>query len=466
MSAGRAIGLMLGFIGVFSFDASAQPHRIADVEYAVLSQTASTLRRMEAPASASTEAENSITINTQRTFQTIEGVGGAFSEIGGEALSHLDAGTQTNVLSHLFGSPTGAGFTFCRLPIGASDFALSAYSLNDTPDDYAMSQFTVERDEKYLLPYVQAALQMAPSLQFHACPWSPPGWLKTNGKMIGGGQLRNQPEAHRAYAVYLRKFIQAYEAKGIRVNRIFIQNEPNREMKYPSCLMPPKQMTRFVADYLKPEFELYGLSTKIWAGAYQEKTSQYAHQGLADKAFAKAVAGVGFQYSDSRMVQDIRLMCPWLPVMHTESECFDGSNNSLQAQALFAEVVKYMEAGCTVFTYWNMILNEQQCSSWGWAQNSLITIDRKNKTVSYRPDWAVMSLVSKMARPGARRCEAFSTGRFAPLAFQNIDDSVVLLLWTESGSTVYRVRMADEEFNLNLPANSLCAIRMVSTDEK
>ncbi|GAA3331225.1 hypothetical protein GCM10020331_086940 [Ectobacillus funiculus] len=57
-------------------------------------------------------------------------------------------------------SPDGdCKFTICRLPIGASDYALEWYSHNEVDGDYEMEYFNIERDRKYLIPYIKRSLK-------------------------------------------------------------------------------------------------------------------------------------------------------------------------------------------------------------------------------------------------------------------------------------------------------------------
>jgi len=62
--------------------------------------------------------------------QTWEGFGGAFNEKGWIALA---SGARTQAMTLLFSSTDGANFTWGRIPIGASDYASSRYTLDDTP---------------------------------------------------------------------------------------------------------------------------------------------------------------------------------------------------------------------------------------------------------------------------------------------------------------------------------------------
>ena len=46
-------------------------------------------------------------------------------------------------------SPKESNYTYCRMPIGASDFAMNFYSLNDVVDDFDMINFSIDRDRTY-----------------------------------------------------------------------------------------------------------------------------------------------------------------------------------------------------------------------------------------------------------------------------------------------------------------------------
>ena len=48
-----------------------------------------------------------------------------------------------------------------------------------------------------------------------ATPWSPPGWMKTTGSLVGGALL---PALYDAFAGYFVKYIQAYQAAGIPID--------------------------------------------------------------------------------------------------------------------------------------------------------------------------------------------------------------------------------------------------------
>ena len=74
----------------------------------------------------------------------------------------------------MFAPGAGLNFTVCRMPIGASDYATNWYSLDDTPGDFELKQFNLDRDRTLLLPYIKAAMKYQPELKVWGSPWSPP----------------------------------------------------------------------------------------------------------------------------------------------------------------------------------------------------------------------------------------------------------------------------------------------------
>lgn len=93
----------------------------------------------------------------------MRGFGGCFNEIGGAVLQKLSEEKRQKVIRLLYGQE-GCSFTMGRLPIGASDYALSWYSYDETDGDYDLNDFSIERDRKYLLPYLKSALTLCPDI--------------------------------------------------------------------------------------------------------------------------------------------------------------------------------------------------------------------------------------------------------------------------------------------------------------
>ena len=376
------------------------------------------------PTSATnTNTAGTLVIDTSKKHQTFAGIGAAFSEIGGLALAGLPEESRDALLTSLFDPEKGAGFSMCRLPVGSSDFATNAYSYADTPWDLGMNYFTLARDERSIIPAAQGALKKNPALRFFASPWSPPAWMKTTGKMDGGGKTNNLfdlDEIYKAYSLYFVKYIKGYGSNGIIISRLCPQNEMDASPGYPGCVMPPAQMTKLVVNYLAPAFKNEHLSTEIWPGTFREKPEvAWATECMKNESFRKEFSGLGIQYYNGKTIQALADTYPSLRFMYTEASCCGGKNTAKEAQAHFREIIGAFLTGCDAFAYWNMLLDENQSSGWKWKQNSLVTIDRPTSTVRYNPDYQSIYLISHAVRPGDVRVDAnWSNGRNSDLSTQ------------------------------------------------
>ena len=170
----------------------------------------------------------------------------------------------------LFDPRTGDGLSYLRQPIGASDFvATRDYTYDDLPAgqaDYRQRHFSIAHDEAKILPLLRRAKRLNQQLQMVASPWSPPAWMKTNDSLVGG-RLIDSPRIYRSYAQYLTKFVQAYRARGVRVDTITVQNEPQNRAPsgYPGTDIPgtayhcyfgdPSAMSALHAQY--PDKDIY-----------------------------------------------------------------------------------------------------------------------------------------------------------------------------------------------------------------
>jgi len=156
-----------------------------------------------------------VRIAPRKTYQTIDGFGGCFNELGWVALGKASEADRKQVVAALFGED-GCAFTVARLPIGASDFALDGYSLAETPDDYELKFFSIKRDKQHLIPFVKAAMRVRPDLRCWGSPWSPPAWMKSNNH-YSRGSLKWDPAILHSYAMYFARWVEAYRAAGVNI---------------------------------------------------------------------------------------------------------------------------------------------------------------------------------------------------------------------------------------------------------
>jgi len=409
----------------------------------------------------STDAAISVMLNSI-VHPGLSGIGGAFNEQGGDAFMSLPKAGRKALAEALFNPTKGSGFALCRTAIGSSDFGLSAYSYSEVADDYEMKHFSVERDTKSVIPFILAAKSENPDLKMFASPWSPPGWMKVSGKMDGGkgndsiNVLKSDPAIYKAYALYFSKYIQEYAKLGVHIDRLTIQNEIDMNPPYPGCDMSPELMAELVSGYIKPQFIKDGIKTELWAGTFRDKRSDA--QNFMKLDGAKDIVGVGLQYCNPKVMKELRVNYPNLKMMHTEGVCYNGINSMEQARKRFAEVAEYLNAGCDNYCYWNMVLNETSTSAWNWKQNSLVNINRQTGVVTYNPDYAPVTLLSRYIRPGDQCLKVEIAEGEAAIAVRNTNRLVVFVQNERATAKAQNLKLEGKVYAVEIPAQSLCAL--------
>jgi len=380
-------------------------------------------------------------ILTGKEFQKIKGFGGCFNELGRVAILKAKDDERKKAIKELFDQKDGCKFSFCRVPIGASDYALDWYSLNEHDNDFEMKNFSIERDKLYLLPYIKEAMGFCPDLKLFASPWSPPTWMK-NPKVYNYGRIRMEEPILSAYALYFKKFVEAYREQGVNVAQIHVQNEVFADQKFPSCLWNSEQLKIFIKDYLGPLFEKSGMDTEIWLGTLNgpedmsfgftgirlENYHRFIDNILFDEKARKYISGIGYQWAGRGAIARTYESWPEIQLMQTENECGDGSNSWEYAEYVFGLARHYLKNGANAYVYWNMALEPGGESTWGWKQNSMLTVIPESGEIVYNPEFYAMKHYSHFIMPGAVRLETIGHCSSMGCAFKNPNGETVLVV--------------------------------------
>ena len=272
-----------------------------------------------------------ITVNDSATAQDWEGFGGAFNEMGWNYLSMLSQADRDKALQLLFGGD-GANFAWARIPIGATDFSMDRYTLNETAGDTAMTKFSIDRDKQKLLPFVKAAKAVKGNLRFWASPWTPPTWMKegtikpfqTSNGAFDGGTIKGDDTTLQALALYLIKFVQAYGEQQILIEIISPQNEPGYVGKYPTCGWAKGTYATFVGKFLGPAIANAGLTTKIMLGTFNsgetiDKDADIVSYVMGNATAKGYIKVLGFQWGMDSVIGAAKQYN--VPIWQTEHMC-------------------------------------------------------------------------------------------------------------------------------------------------
>lgn len=201
-----------------------------------------------------------IRIQPELTFQEILGFGGALTESSCYVLNTIDKKLSNQILDEYFSKNT-LNYQFARISIGSCDFSLKSYSYSYKND---LSDFSIEQDLKYVIPTIKSAQKRNKSLKFLASPWSPPAFMKDNDNLYHGGKLL--PQYKKLWAEYLVKYVISYQAQGIPISYMTVQNEPNAKQIWESCFYSALEEADLLKNYLYPIFKQKHLDTQffIW----------------------------------------------------------------------------------------------------------------------------------------------------------------------------------------------------------
>ncbi|GHU79269.1 glycosyl hydrolase [Bacteroidia bacterium] len=394
-----------------------------------------------------------IIVDIAHPQQTIDGFGTCFNELGWTSLSLLSGIDKDAVFRELFAPGAGANFTICRMPVGANDFSLNWYSYDESDGDFAMDSFSIANDKETLIPFIKKALSYNPNLKIWASPWSPPTWMKYNkhyacnvSDSSTAEQYRNDltPEQRgaegtnmfiqhdtyfEAYALYFAKFIAAYRNENISISMVMPQNEFNSCQVFPSCTWTPEGLNEFVGKFLGPKMQELGVD--VLFGTMERPDASLIDTLLKDENSSKYITGVGFQWAGKDAVKTIHEQYPNLKIYQTEQECGNGANDWTHACHAWDLMKLYLGNGANAYEYWNTSLLKGGMSRWGWSQNSLVVVDKEERTYAYTYEYYLMKHLSHFILPGAQRLN--TTGAFANLlAFKNPDGSLVLVIQNDT----------------------------------
>src|SRR6478735_2427151 len=197
-----------------------------------------------------------LTVDANTKFQRWDGFGGCFNEMGWDALSVVSAEIP-KAMKLLFDAKEGANFTYRRLPLGASDYSMSWYTLDDTAGDYSMAKFSIARDREKLIPCVKEALKTKPGLHLWASPWVVPSWMMDSSK-----NMKSDTQTLGAHALYMARFVEEHAKEGLTISAIQPQNEPG----YARVHWTQALLIDFIKTYLGPTLAQRNLTTEVWCG--------------------------------------------------------------------------------------------------------------------------------------------------------------------------------------------------------
>jgi glucosylceramidase len=378
-----------------------------------------------------------IEIDTAQRFQTVDGFG--YTLTGGSAflLNQMNATARATLLQEFFGKNTNSiGVSYLRISIGASDLDASVFSYDDLPagqTDPSLQYFNLSKDTLHLIPVLKEILAINPNIKLMGSPWSSPVWMKSNGSSVGGNLL---PQYYSTYAQYFVKYIQAMQARGIALDAITPQNEPQHGGNNPSLVMSAAQQADFIKNHLGPAFQAAGITTKIIVWDHNCDNPGYPLAILNDPAAKVFVAGSAFHLygGDISALSQVHNAHPDKALYFTEQ--WTGSTGTFSGDLKWHTqnvIIGSMRNWSRVALEWNLANDPSYGphTPGGCSQcKGAVTIDGSiaTKNVSYY----IIAQASKFISAGSVRLSSTLPSQLTNVAFRRPDGKTVLLVLNES----------------------------------
>jgi len=451
-------------------------------------QTAGTKRFGEEPAlkwqAATGSSAGAIVLDPSKTYQDMLGFGAALTDASAYMINQLDAATREKFLRELY-DPSELGMAVTRVCIGASDYATKLYSYDEGDPDPDMQRFSIDHDKQYILPQLRIARRHNPSLYLLASPWSPPGWMKANGTMLGGSM---KPRNFPVYAKYLVKFLQSYQAEGVPVDAITPQNETDTDQdgRMPACVWAQEHEIAFVSQHLGPALGQSKIPTKIWILDHNFNLWGRVINTLENPDVYRYVDGVAWHPYVGSVTAMTRVhdMFPDKHMYWTEGRLGatadpagvlsyagtpaavnpDGSprpRRDLPTTTMIAQAgvgaANAVRNWVRCIMFWNVVLDELGNPNIGPMHSvPLIVIDSKTKEIIRGGDYWAMKHYNHAARRGARRFDTQGElGGVAHVAFVNPDGTKTLVLSNVGAERKAQLRLGRLMTEVSLPASSI-----------
>ena len=396
-----------------------------------------------------------VTVSDTRC-QTITGFGAAACDG-----AMCPFGTDTQPVKLLYGPTSKIGLNIMRMEISPNfegNIVVPEWGNWDSPYDWQGS-----------VPSAKYVKQCG-GIVF-GTPWSPPGEYKTNGTAQGGnsndqgnkrGELR--ADCYEKFFPWLNTFLAYMKSKGVDVDAVSIQNEPDWWVSYSGCLYTPEQQLKLVKNHA------YLLDRETYQGVRLISAEplgfdpKYSNTLLNDEVARDQIDIIAGHIYGHPPLGNLKTSAQlaskynkevWM-TEHSSTDNIDHLPN-WHEQLIFAEELnECMLAGCTAYIYWYMRAH------WAFVGTGEAKYNPGNTKNKLLPRAFVMSHFSKHVTGSTRLSTTASVNTGTNSAFETSayikgDSLIVMAIDT----TKYA-----HDLKLKLPVKVRSGVHLLSTSNE
>ena len=328
------------------------------------------------------EGSTTITLNVNKTYQSIKGFGGAITDAASINIKSLSNKTEANLIHSYYGS-LGIEYNIGRVPIASCDYSTRNYTYLDTPNDFNLSTFSLaEEDVEFKIPVLQIIFEISKRpISLYASPWTAPAWMKSNDDEIGRGWLKGKAgdKYHKTWAQYFVRFFEEYEKRGIKFWGVTAQNEPSNGLLVSSSWQSTGFTAEMQRDFIKSDLgpalsdSKYSYLKLMILDDQRIFLPTFANIVLADPDVAEYVSGIGVHWywntwGGPELLTDTHDKFPQKFILATEACNEDSPKPSLgkwsDGVAYSNDILDNLNHWATGWVDWNMALDLQGGPNW------------------------------------------------------------------------------------------------------
>ena len=417
---------------------------------------------------------DTVVVDSTQEFQTHLGFGGAFTEAAAYVLANASEEVKDEVIKAYFNKETGLAYNLGRTSINGCDFSLDPYVYIED-GDIELNTFNMEREEKWVIPFIKKAGEEAgEDIAILCAPWSPPAFMKNNKDMNHGGRLLRK--YYGAWAEYMVKYVKGMLERGIDIRTISVQNEPEAKQLWASCKYDPTEEAILAVDYLYEELKNEKLEERIKIVILDHNRDimfRRVRETLAYKNAKDIIWGIAYHWYGSDKSEILTMAHEIYPKQHlvfTEG-CVELVNNSGYTSSkegigawkhgetyghnMINDFNNYTEG----WVDWNLILDETGGPNYaGNFCEAPIMIDTKENKVNYNISYYYIGHFSRYIKPGAKRilCLNDSDKGVYSVAYKNPDGQIIVVVQNElSKRNRLAIAVDGKGINTEVPPHSI-----------
>ena len=303
----------------------------------------------------------------------------------------------------------------------------------------------------------EAESQIGRDIKVLMSAWSPPASLKSTGSRTDGGTLSSDENGYQ-YEEYAQWWLDSYnyysQTKGIDIDYISIQNEPNFVATWNSCILKPSQTSEYAGYNIAFEkiwqkmainYGIHNMPKMIAPEHHHLSGANYGNYIDALGPHYDRIYGYGHHlYQDLTNIEDDYLTASnydYKPLFQTEYGKANTTDDDITRKLALATLI---HQGLT-------IENLSAYMHWGlWWQDSqgegLIDLPQgNNSTYTLLPEYYAFKHYSAFVHADWRRLQTTTAGNLLTSSYSSADRTqlVVVIVNNESTSTSINLNIED-----------------------